>query len=131
MKALPRLSFYDASTGLLVSKGKAPRDLKGFAKLNKPAQSHLIAQTFDPEVAGILFSEHSLNILRKKSVYKIAYIGSICAKIGLFSLLASNSHSSSANYKVIGFGAAGASAGSRPSANYFIIVLGFGLLLTL
>ena len=82
-------------------------------------------------VAGILFSEHSLNILRIKSVYKIAYIGFICAKIGLFSLLASNSHSSSANYKVIGFGAAGASAGSRPSANYFIIVLGFGLLLTL
>ena len=55
LKALPRLSFYDASTGLLVSKGKAPRDLKGFAKLNKPAQSHLIAQTFDPEVEGVTF----------------------------------------------------------------------------
>ena len=42
LKALPRLSFLDTSTGLLVSKSKVPKDLKAFAKLNKPSQSHLI-----------------------------------------------------------------------------------------
>ena len=53
LKSLPRLSFLDKSAGLLVSKSKVPRDLKGFAKLNKPSQFHLIAMTFDPEVPGV------------------------------------------------------------------------------
>ena len=53
LKALPRLSFFDPSTGTVVSRRKVPRDLKGFGKLNKPSQSHLIAMTFDPEIEGV------------------------------------------------------------------------------
>ena len=49
LKALPRLSFYDKSSGKFISKKKVPRDMRGFAQLNKPSQSHLIAMTFDPE----------------------------------------------------------------------------------
>ena len=48
LKALPRLSFYDRNSGKLISKQKVPRDMRGFAKLNKPSQAHLIAMTFDP-----------------------------------------------------------------------------------
>ena len=109
LKALPRLSFYDRTSGKLISKQKVPRDMRGFAKLNKPSQAHLIAMTFDPEEPGTtlyynkscnqygaqiqryfssklknvkmniieifsdfhvfqIFSEHSLNILKMKSV---------------------------------------------------------------
>ena len=52
LKALPRLSFYDKTSGKLISKQKVPRDMRGFAKLNKPSQAHLIAMTFDPEEPG-------------------------------------------------------------------------------
>ena len=53
LKALLRLLFFDPSTETVVYRRKIPRDLKGFAKLNKPSQSHLIAMTFDPEVEGV------------------------------------------------------------------------------
>ena len=52
LKALPRLSFYDKASGKLISKKKVPRDMRGFAKLNKPSQANLIAMTFDPEEPG-------------------------------------------------------------------------------
>ena len=63
LKALPRLSFLDTTTGLLVSKSKVPKDLKAFARLNKPSQSHLIAMTFDPEVpcVTIIYYNKSCN----------------------------------------------------------------------
>ena len=46
VKALPRLSFYDKTSGKLISNKSVPRDLRGFAKLNKPSQAHLISTFF-------------------------------------------------------------------------------------
>ena len=53
LKAIPWLLFFDTSIETVVYRRKIPRDLKVFAKLNKPSQSHLIAMTFDPEIEGV------------------------------------------------------------------------------
>ena len=39
-------SWFDVGTDQRVSRKKLPRSVKDFAKLNKPEQSHLIAQVF-------------------------------------------------------------------------------------
>ena len=61
----------DKASGKLISKKKVPRDMRGFAKLNKPSQAHLIAMTFDPEEPGTtLYYNKSCNQYRISTFFK-------------------------------------------------------------
>ena len=115
---LKNTNWKDKKSWKILSKKRAPKTMKDFAKLNKPEQSHILSRFLESGDVSYPFSEHSLNILNMKHNHFCclkATDGSISAKTGLISLLVSNCHSGSANYQVIGFGAGGASAAFRPS----------------
>ena len=90
---LKNTNWKDKKSGKILSKKRAPKTMKDFAKLNKPEQSHILSRFLESGDVSYPFSEHSLNILNMKHNHFCclkATDGSISAKTGLISLLVSN-----------------------------------------